>query len=71
MSKQQDPGYYGVRAGEERRLAESTKDSRASAIHADLAVRYQALSLDATLVLPAIRNSSGGNDVGTLSENIC
>ena len=71
MSKQRDPGYCGVRAGEERRLAESTKNSRASAIHADLAVRYQAQSLEPTLVLPAIRNSIDGNDDDTLTTSIC
>jgi len=71
MSAQKDSGYYGVRAGEERRMAETTEDPRASAVHADLAARYQELSLDPALVLPAIRNAGGGSDEGTLTTNVC
>jgi hypothetical protein len=71
MADGQDAVYNGVRAGEERRLAESTDDAGASDIHADLAARYQALSLDPTLVEPAIRNSGGGSDEDTLDTNVC
>jgi|GEM_PF-1895872 len=71
MPDQQDSGYYGVRAGEERRMAETTEDPRASAVHADLAARYQALSLDPAFVLPAIRNADAGSDEGTLTTNVC
>lgn len=62
MSDQQNCAYYGVRAGEERRMAGFTKDPRASAVHADLAARYQALSLEPALVVPTIRNLAGRSD---------
>ncbi len=71
MTNKQDSGYNGVRAGEERRMAESTQDDRASAVHADLATRYQKRSLEPALVLPAIRTAGGDDAEGSLTTNVC
>ena len=71
MSTRKDPGYYGVRAGEERRKAECAEDPRASLIHADLAARCQELSADPDLHLPTFRNEGEGSENDELNSNVC
>ncbi len=69
MSDQEDAGYYGVRAGEERRKAETAENSSASTFHADLAARCQKLSSDPDLVLPTYRNAGEGSDSETVNTH--
>ena len=44
MSNQSNCEYFLARAVEELRLSEEAEDARAAAAHAELAVRYAALS---------------------------
>lgn len=46
MSKNVDTAYYAERAREERRRVETATHPRAAAVHAELAARYEALSLN-------------------------
>jgi hypothetical protein len=50
--------YYGARASEERLAAEASKDPRAGAAHSELAARYEALSGDPSIKLPAPRKAT-------------
>ena len=54
MSKQADTQYFAGRAAIERAMSAAAADSRAAAIHAELAERYEQLAqgLSATTVVP-------------------